>query len=78
MELLQTYFSRWCECFFKYFTSSAIDKQAIINTIAEAPIFENEKGIVLISALKLQHNYTNVASISLKPLLEGKFSHKIL
>jgi hypothetical protein len=78
MALLQTYFSEWWKFFLKYFTSSAIAKQAIMKRIAVLPIFEKEKGIVLFSTLKLKHIYTNVASISLNPSATGRFSHKIL
>lgn len=46
--------------------------------MAEALIFENEKGIFLFSTVKLNHFYTNACSIVLKPSAAGRFSHKIL
>ena len=46
--------------------------------MAEALIFENEKGIVLFSGIKLKHFYTKACSIVLKPSAADKFSHKIL
>jgi hypothetical protein len=53
MELQQIYFFKWWKRFFKYFTNSATDKQIIIKIITPVLIFEKEKGIVLISAIKL-------------------------
>lgn len=46
--------------------------------MAEALIFENEKGIILFSEIKLKQFYTNACSIVLKPSAAGRFSHKIL
>jgi hypothetical protein len=45
-ELLQTYFFEWCNCFFKNLTNSTTVRQSTIKIMAEALIFENEKGIV--------------------------------
>ena len=55
MELLLICFFEWFFLFLKYFTTSAIVKQSTIKIIAEALIFENEKGIVLFSVLKINH-----------------------
>ncbi len=77
-ELQQIYFSECLYCFLKYLTSSAILKQATIRMSTVELIFENENGIVLFSAIKLQSFYTKLNSILLKPSAAGKFSHKIL
>ena len=47
-ELLQTYFSECLYFFFKYFTSSAIERQQTIKIKTEGPIFENENGMFLL------------------------------
>lgn len=78
MELLPTCFFEWCNCFFKYLTNSATVKQSTIKIMAEALIFENDKGIVLFSTVKLEHYYTNACSIVLNPSAAGRFCHKIL
>ncbi len=46
--------------------------------MAEALIFEKEKGMVFFSDIKLEHFYTNSCSIVLNPSAAGRFSHKIL
>lgn len=77
-ELLQTCFFEWCKCFFRYLTTSTTVRQSTIKIMAEALIFENEKGIILFSEIKLKQFYTNACSIVLKPSAAGRFSHKIL
>jgi hypothetical protein len=55
MELLLISFFEWFCLFLKYFTTSATVKQSTIKIMAEALIFENDKGIVLFSVLKINH-----------------------
>lgn len=53
-------------------------KQITIKMRTVELIFENEKGIVLFSDIKLQPFYTKRNSILLKPSVAGRFSHNIL
>lgn len=77
MELPLISFFDGCISFLRYLTNSTTIKQRTIKRIAPELKFENDKGMVLFLSIKINQNYTSLASISLKALFAGMCCHNI-